>query len=106
MNELHGSRCWSFMQVSDQARALYGRQQGGMRAQKKQHKLLAVEAAADRMGTSVRFVRRLIVERRIEFIKPGRLARIAESDIDAFIEAGSVPAITSSDGWRAARRIA
>jgi excisionase family DNA binding protein len=77
-----------------------------MTREKKQDKLLTVEAAADRMGTSVRFVRRLIAERRIEFIKLGRLVRIAESDIDAFIEAGRMPAITSSDGWRAARRIA
>jgi excisionase family DNA binding protein len=77
-----------------------------MTREKKQDKLLTVEAAADRMGTSVRFVRRLIAERRIEFIKLGRLVRIAESDIDAFIEAGRMPAITSSDAWRAARRIA
>ena len=77
-----------------------------MTREKKQDKLLTVEAAADRMGTSVRFVRRLIAERRIEFIKLGRLVRIAESDIDAFIEAGRMPAITSSDGWRAARGIA
>ena len=77
-----------------------------MTRERKQDKLLTVEAAADRMGTSVRFVRRLIAERRIEFIKLGRLVRIAESDIDAFIEAGRMPAITSSDGWRAARRIA
>ena len=77
-----------------------------MTREKKQDKLLTVEAAADRMGTSVRFVRRLIAERRIEFIKLGRLVRIAESDIDAFIEAGRMPAITSSDGWRTARRIA
>jgi excisionase family DNA binding protein len=73
---------------------------------KGQETLLTVEAAAERMGTSVRFVRRLVAERRIGFIKLGRLVRIAESDIDAFIEAGRMPAITSSDGWRAARRIA
>jgi excisionase family DNA binding protein len=77
-----------------------------MTREKKQDKLLTVEAAADRMGTSVRFVRRLIAERRIGFIKLGRLVRIAESDVDAFIEAGRMPVITSSDGWRPARRIA
>ncbi|GEM_PF-584433 len=73
---------------------------------KEQETLLTVEAAADRMGTSVRFVRRLVAERRIGFIKLGRLVRITESDIEVFIEAGRMPAITSSDGWRAARRIA
>src|SRR5271156_6250543 len=91
VNELHGSRCWSFMHVSDQARALYGRQQGGMRAQKSntscsRSKPLPI-GWAHQSGS---FVRRLIVERRIEFIKPGRLTRIAEADIEAFIVAGSV----------------
>jgi excisionase family DNA binding protein len=44
-------------------------------------KLLTVEEAADRLGTSVRFVRRLIVERRIAYIKVGRHVRIAEADL-------------------------
>ena len=69
-------------------------------------KLLTVEAAAERLGTSVRFVRRLIAERRIAFVKLGRHVRIAESDIAAFIESGRVPAITPSEIWRRARRIA
>ena len=77
-----------------------------MTGQPKQDRLLTVQDAAARMGTSVRFIRRLIAERRIEFIKLGRPVRIAESDIDAFIKAHRVPAITSSDGWRSARRIA
>ena len=77
-----------------------------MTDQRDEDRLLTVQAAAERMGTSVRFVRRLIAERRIDFIKLGRPVRIAESDIDAFIKARRVPAITSSDGWRAARRIA
>jgi excisionase family DNA binding protein len=68
--------------------------------------LLTVDQVAARLGTKPRFVRRLVAERRIDFIKLGRLVRIAESDVDAFIKAGRMPAITSSDGWRAARRIA
>jgi len=55
-------------------------------------RLLTVEEAADRLGTSLRFVRRLIFERRIPFIKIGRHVRIAASDIDAFIAAGRVEA--------------
>jgi excisionase family DNA binding protein len=59
-------------------------------------KLLTPQEAADRLGTSLRFVRRLIFERRIPFIKLGRHVRIAASDVDAFIaggrvEVGSVP---------------
>ena len=33
--------------------------------------LLSVEQAAERLGTSVRFVRRLIAERRIAYVKVG-----------------------------------
>ena len=42
-------------------------------------KLLTVEEAAARLGTSTRFVRRLVFERRITYIKVGRHVRIAES---------------------------
>jgi excisionase family DNA binding protein len=58
--------------------------------------LLTPQEAADRLGTSLRFVRRLVFERRIPFVKIGRHVRIAASDLDAFIaasrvEAGSLP---------------
>ena len=49
-------------------------------------RLLTVEAAAERMSTSVRFVRRLIAERRIAFVKLGRHVRLTEADVTAFIE--------------------
>jgi excisionase family DNA binding protein len=57
---------------------------------------LTVEEAADRLGTSTRFVRRLIFERRIAYTKLGRHVRIAPGDLGALIaagriEAGSVP---------------
>jgi excisionase family DNA binding protein len=55
-------------------------------------KLLTVEEAAERLGTSVRFVRRLIFERRIAYTKLGRHVRIAASDLDAFVVAGRVEA--------------
>jgi excisionase family DNA binding protein len=61
--------------------------------------LLAVEAVAERMSTSVRFVRRLIAERRIEFVKVGRYVRISESALEAFIAAGRVEPITADDVW-------
>jgi excisionase family DNA binding protein len=56
-------------------------------------RLLTVDQAAERLGTSVRFPRRLIAERRIRFVRIGRLVRIPESAIDAMIEAGTVEAI-------------
>ena len=42
------------------------------------------------MSTSVRFIRRLIAERRIEFVKVGRHVRISEAALAEFIEAGRV----------------
>ena len=54
--------------------------------------LLTPQEAADRLGTSLRFVRRLVLERRIPFIKVGRHVRIATSDLEAFIAAGRVEA--------------
>jgi excisionase family DNA binding protein len=54
--------------------------------------LLSPQEAADRLGTSLRFVRRLIFERRIAYTKLGRHVRIAASDLDAFITAGRVEA--------------
>jgi excisionase family DNA binding protein len=56
--------------------------------------LLSVEQAAERLGTSARFVRRLVFERRIAYVKLGRHVRISSRDLDAFIEAGRVDAGT------------
>jgi excisionase family DNA binding protein len=56
--------------------------------------LLTVEAAAMYLSTSPRFVRRLIAERRIEFVRVGRHVRISESALTGFIEAGKVPPLT------------
>ena len=53
-------------------------------------KLLTVEEAAERLGTSVRFLRRLIAERRIAFVRVGRHVRIDPADLEAFIAAGRV----------------
>ena len=55
-------------------------------------KLLTVEQAAERMGTSARFVRRLIGERRIAYVKLGRHVRIAEIDLVNFVATGRVEA--------------
>jgi excisionase family DNA binding protein len=68
--------------------------------------LLTVEAAAERMSTSVRFIRRLITERRIEFVKVGRHVRISESALAAFIAAGRVQPMTSPDVWPQMRPVA
>jgi excisionase family DNA binding protein len=56
-------------------------------------KLLSVHQAADRLGTSVRFPRRLIAERRITFVRVGRHVRIPEGAIDELIASGTVEPI-------------
>jgi excisionase family DNA binding protein len=52
--------------------------------------LLTVDQAASRLGTSVRFVRRLIAERRIAYVKLGRHVRITADDLEEFIASGRV----------------
>ncbi|WP_103537957.1 MULTISPECIES: helix-turn-helix domain-containing protein [unclassified Streptomyces] len=55
--------------------------------------LLTVEQAAQRLGTGVRFIRRLVQERRIRYVKLGKPVRIPESAIAAYIEARTVPTL-------------
>ncbi len=52
--------------------------------------MLTVEQAAERLGTSPRFVRRLVTERRIAFSKLGRHVRLSSADVDDFIRAGRI----------------
>ncbi|MBP2475723.1 excisionase family DNA binding protein [Crossiella equi] len=56
----------------------------------------SVEGAADYLGTSVRFVRRLIAERRITFYKLGRHVRLKHVDLEAFVQAGRVEPISAA----------
>jgi excisionase family DNA binding protein len=53
-------------------------------------RLLTVDEAAERLGTSARFIRRLIAERRIAYTKLGRHVRIAARDLDALVASGRV----------------
>jgi excisionase family DNA binding protein len=59
--------------------------------------LYTVAQAAERLNTSARFVRRLIADRRIAFVRLGRHVRLAEEDVAAFIEAGRVEPITRDE---------
>ncbi|MEU1896689.1 excisionase family DNA-binding protein [Streptomyces pristinaespiralis] len=53
-------------------------------------RLLTVDQVAELLGTTIRFPRRLIEERRIEYVKVGRHVRIPERAIVAYIEANTV----------------
>ncbi|NIH78011.1 MULTISPECIES: excisionase family DNA-binding protein [Amycolatopsis] len=68
-----------------------------------QKKYLTVEEAGEYLNTGVRFVRRLIAERRIAFHKIGVHVRLAVDDLEAFVQAGRVePVEVRWSGGRAA----
>ena len=73
---------------------------------RKQHppaeRLLTVAEVAEVLGTSERFPRRLIEERRISFVRVGRHVRIPESALREFIAAGLVQPITTRKRRKAA----
>ncbi|WP_406305039.1 excisionase family DNA-binding protein [Streptomyces sp. NBC_00885] len=51
---------------------------------------LSVDQVAEVLGTTVRFPRRLIEERRIEYVKVGRHVRIPESAIREYIASHTI----------------
>ncbi|WP_405404080.1 excisionase family DNA-binding protein [Streptomyces sp. NBC_01104] len=55
--------------------------------------LLTVDQAAERLGTTTRFPRRLVAERRIAFVKVGSHVRIKASVLEAYIEGNTVQPI-------------
>ena len=55
--------------------------------------LLSVEQAAQRLGTGVRFVRRLVAERRVRFYHVGKYVRFHPDDLAAYIASGRVEPI-------------
>ena len=52
--------------------------------------LMSVEQAGEYLGTGPRFIRRLITERRISFVKVGKYVRLERATLDAFVDAGRV----------------
>lgn len=66
-------------------------------------RLLSVGEVAELLGTSERFPRRLIAERRIEFVRIGRHVRIPESALAEFIKAGRVGPLTATNVRRRSR---
>ncbi|MFI5635099.1 excisionase family DNA-binding protein [Streptomyces sp. NPDC051664] len=64
---------------------------------------LSIPEVADLLGTTERFPRRLVAERRITFVKVGAHVRIAESVLFAYIKANTVEPVRPR---RCARRAA
>lgn len=52
--------------------------------------LLTVDEAAERLATRPRFIRRLIAEKRIPYVKLGAHVRLDTADLDRFVDAGRV----------------
>ena len=58
-----------------------------------QRRLMNVQQAAEYLNTGDRFVRRLVAERRIDFIKVGRFVRFDPEVLDAYIDYQTVRAV-------------
>jgi excisionase family DNA binding protein len=69
---------------------------GELRIAASRRTLMNIEEVAERLGVSVRHVRRLVAERRIPFIKWGHLVRFDPSEVDHWIEERAVPATADS----------
>lgn len=67
-------------------------------------KLLTVAQAAEMLGTTARFPRRLIEERRIQFVRIGRHVRIPEDVLVAYIEEQTIEPVELR--WRGGRVVA
>ena len=64
-------------------------------------RLFTVDQAAELLGTSASFPRRLIAERKIRFVRVGRCVRIPESALAEYIATGTVQPVTA---WAHRRR--
>ncbi|MFJ6464704.1 excisionase family DNA-binding protein [Streptomyces sp. NPDC091387] len=63
-------------------------------------RLLGVAEAAERLGVGERFIRRLVSERRIRYVKVGKHVRISDTALDDYIEARTVePVRTRRSGF-------
>ena len=67
-------------------------------------RLLTVAQVAELLGTTERFPRRLIAERRIRFVRVGRHVRISESAVREFVAASTVEPVQIR--WRAGKVVA
>ena len=68
--------------------------------------LLTIDQAAEYIGMSARYVRRLVAERRIVSYRLGRSVRIDPADLAAHVAAGRVDPITVTTVWNDLRGVA
>jgi excisionase family DNA binding protein len=68
--------------------------------------LLTTDEVAARLRATPRFVRRLVAERRITYVKVGRLVRFEEDAVTAYIDAHRVVPINRAEVSLTLRRAA
>ena len=61
--------------------------------------MLTIEEAAARLKMSVRYVRRLVAERRIAFHRLGRSVRFDAADLAEFVQQGRVEPMSEPTIW-------
>jgi excisionase family DNA binding protein len=59
-------------------------------ASDREPRLVDISEAAERLGVPIRFMRRLVDERRIPFHKIGRYVRFDPADLEHFVKEGRV----------------
>lgn len=62
-------------------------------------RLLSIGQLAERLGTTPRHVRRLVAERRVPFVKVGRLVRFDPDDITKWLDARRVRGLEVIGEW-------
>ena len=70
---------------------------------------VSIDEAAAYLNVSVRFMRRLVADRRLRHFKVGKFLRFCPCDLDAFVTAGEVPCADLRSGaipWPTLRRLA
>ena len=83
---------------------------GATKPMAERQRYLSIEEAATYLNVSVRFLRRLVCDRRVRYYKVGKFVRFDPTDLDAFAmvneptaRLGADPALTT-DVWRRGRR--
>jgi excisionase family DNA binding protein len=74
-----------------------------------QLRYLSIDEAAAYLNVSIRFMRRLVADRRLRHFKVGKFLRFCPGDLDAFVAAGEVPCADQPfEGipWPTLRRLA
>lgn len=56
--------------------------------------LVDIDGAAEHLAVTPRFVRRLVAQRRVPYLKVGKFVRFDTADLDAWLEACRVDSIS------------